>query len=151
MTLRADFNADAACPVAKISVSLFRDSAELISLPLTVSAPEIPLAHAQSSAGHSPTVSPLQDPIAQIAIAFNSLREIETLLIAHAASQEPFLMCPPQFAMLPTILSSNATAEMFSIVLPTQCHRYVTAQELSPVELKTETTLNLELIDNAHA
>lgn len=76
MTLRANFNADAACLVAKIFVSLFRDSAERISLILTVSASEIPLAHAQSSVGHSLTVFPLQDLISKIAIAFSSLREI---------------------------------------------------------------------------
>jgi hypothetical protein len=60
-------------------------------------------------------------------------------------------MSPLQFAKPPITLCSNATAEIYLIVLLVLHHRYVTALELWLAELKTETMWNLELIDNAHA
>ena len=149
MILKADYNADVACLEPKTSVNLFRDSAELISYLQTVNVPETPLAHAQSSAAPSPTASLLQDPTAQTAIAFCSLREIQPLPSVHAASQEPSSLSLPQFAMLLTTQFSNATAEVYSIVLLILHRKSVTALEQSPVELKTETTLISELTDNA--
>jgi hypothetical protein len=71
MTLRADYNADAACLETRTSANLFRDSAELISYHQIVSVPETPLAHAQYSVGHSPTISLLQGS-AKIVIASSS-------------------------------------------------------------------------------
>lgn len=94
MTLRVDFNADAACLEAKTFVYLFRDSAEPINCFLTVIVQETStlLALAQSSTGHSPSISLLQDPTSQIAIAFSLVKEIEIPLSVNAASQELSLM-----------------------------------------------------------